>query len=375
MPASDGGDDFVRISGPGEWLRLFVVLAEESVDGGLEIDDRTEHAALQSPLCQLGEEAFDGVEPRARGRREMESEALMPVKPMAHLGMLVGGVIVEDHVHDLASWDLRLDGVEEADELLMPVTLHVAADDRAVEDVEGGEERGRSVPLVIVRHGSSAASLQRQAGLGAVERLNLALLVDAEDDGVSGRIDVETHDVAQFVDELWIVRELELARPVRLEAVRAPNALNGADGDASGLRHHRPGPVRRLSGRVFQRQRDDPFGDFGAKRLDAGRPRLVAKQAAEAFLHETLLPAPDAGLRFAGPAHDLVRADAIGAEQDDFSAPGVLLSGVAVPDERFEPAAIRNRYCDGYSGAHAEDSHAQQSAGIPKRTQPSDFIH
>jgi hypothetical protein len=133
--------------------------------------------------------------------------------------------------------------------------------------------------------------------------------------------------------------------------------------------------VRRLSGRVFQRQRDDPFGDFGAKRLDAGRPRLVAKQGAEAFLHEALLPAPDAGLRFAGPSHGLVRADAIGAEQDDFSAPGVLLSSVAVPDERFGPAAIRNRYCDGYSGAHAQDSHAQQPAGIPNRTQPSDFIH
>jgi hypothetical protein len=38
-----------------------------------------------------------------------------------------------------------------------------------------------------------------------------------------------------------------LARPVLLEAARAPNLLNGADGDASGLRHHRPGPARRLS--------------------------------------------------------------------------------------------------------------------------------
>jgi hypothetical protein len=34
---------------------------------------------------------------------------------------------------------LRLDGVEEADELLVPVALHIAADDGAVEDVEGRE--------------------------------------------------------------------------------------------------------------------------------------------------------------------------------------------------------------------------------------------
>jgi hypothetical protein len=32
---------------------------------------------------------------------------------------------------------LRLDGVEEAYELLVPVALHIAADDGAVKDVEG----------------------------------------------------------------------------------------------------------------------------------------------------------------------------------------------------------------------------------------------
>jgi hypothetical protein len=35
----------------------------------------------------------------------------------------------------LSRWHLRLDGVEEADELLVPVALHIAADDGAVEDV------------------------------------------------------------------------------------------------------------------------------------------------------------------------------------------------------------------------------------------------
>ncbi len=39
------------------------------------------------------------------------------------------------------------DGVEEADELLMVVTRHVSAEDRAVEHVEGGEQRRRAVRL------------------------------------------------------------------------------------------------------------------------------------------------------------------------------------------------------------------------------------
>ena len=115
--------------------------------------------------------------------------------------MLVGGVIVEDGVDRLSRRNLLLDGIEEADELLMAMTLHVAADHRAVENVQRGEQRRRAVPLVVVRHGSGAALLQRQSGLGAVERLNLALLVDRQDDGVRGRIDIKPDDVAQFVDE------------------------------------------------------------------------------------------------------------------------------------------------------------------------------
>ena len=60
----------------------------------------------------------------------------------------------------------------------MAVALHAAADDRAVEHVEGGEQRGRAVALVVVGHGPGPPLLHRQARLGAVERLDLALLVD-----------------------------------------------------------------------------------------------------------------------------------------------------------------------------------------------------
>jgi hypothetical protein len=48
------------------------------------------------------------------------------------LGVLVGGVVVEDGVHQLAGWHPGLDGVEEADETLVAVTLHAPADDVAV---------------------------------------------------------------------------------------------------------------------------------------------------------------------------------------------------------------------------------------------------
>jgi hypothetical protein len=43
-------------------------------------------------------------------------------EPGADLGVLVGGVVVEDDVHDLACGDVALQRVEEADELLMAVS-------------------------------------------------------------------------------------------------------------------------------------------------------------------------------------------------------------------------------------------------------------
>ena len=91
----------------------------------------------------------------------MECKPLMAVEPLADLWMLVCCVVVEDHMNRLARRNLRLDGVEEADKLLMPMPLHVATDDRAVQNVQRGKKRRRSVPLVIMRHGPGAAFLQR----------------------------------------------------------------------------------------------------------------------------------------------------------------------------------------------------------------------
>ncbi len=59
----------------------------------------------------------------------------MPGQPGAYLGLLVGRVVVENDVNSLVGGHLGFDGVKEADELLVPVALHVAADHRAIEDV------------------------------------------------------------------------------------------------------------------------------------------------------------------------------------------------------------------------------------------------
>ena len=78
----------------------------------------------------------------------------------------MGCVVVDDGVDFLSRRHLRLDVIEESDELLVPVALHIAADDGAVEDVERHDAfgdvrsqrpdaRGACLIVASARHRSS----------------------------------------------------------------------------------------------------------------------------------------------------------------------------------------------------------------------------
>ena len=79
------------------------------------------------------------------------------------------------------------------------------------------------------------------------------------------------------------------------------------------------------------------------------------------------------GLRLAGPAHDLVGANTVGAREDDRRPPSVFLRGVTVPGDRFKSAADGPRDRDGNSGAHAQtrtatETEESQSGSLSKAT-------
>src|SRR5450631_2830124 len=95
------------------------MLRQVSIDGGLEVDNAAEYAALEATLREDGEKAFDGVEAGGGCRREVEDKTPMTCQPFDDLRVLMGGVVVEDHVDDLADRNLRLDLIEEANELLV----------------------------------------------------------------------------------------------------------------------------------------------------------------------------------------------------------------------------------------------------------------
>src|SRR3979490_2085154 len=156
--------------------------------------------------------------------------------------------------------------------------------------------------------------------------------------------------------------------------MRAPDALDGTRADTDGFRHHSSSPVGRLGGRIGPGERHNTLGDIRPEWWNARGPCLITQEAVVTRLHEAFLPAPHTGLRLAGPAHNLIGADTVCAQQDDLGPPDMLMRRVAIPRDRGQTAAINRLESNGNSGSHAPDLHATSRTGIPSRIQMSDLI-
>jgi hypothetical protein len=236
---------------------------------------------------------------------------------------------------------------------------------RAVEDVEGSEQRGGAVTLVIVGHRAGTAWLHRQSRLGAVKRLNLALFVDREDDRMGGRVDVEADDVFEFLGKFRIVRQLERTDAMRRELVGFENTLHRAQAHSRGFRQHPAGPVGCFSRRRSERQVDYSLHGAGRQRWYAGLARLVTRQPLDALRHEPRLLSPHHGLGFARAAHDLGGATAVGRGKNDVGTPHMLLRRAAIRNDRLKsmpvsPGDLYNNSC-----SHAESLNCFDRFGNP----------
>ena len=135
----------------------------------------------------------------------------MEARPLGQPGAdrlrFVSAVVVEDQVHVQFRSDVPFDGVEEVAELAGAMPLLGLADDLAGPGVERGEEAGGAVALVVVGAPLDLAGSHRQQRRGAIERLDLALLVHTEYERAVWRSKVQADDVAHLLDEERIAAE------------------------------------------------------------------------------------------------------------------------------------------------------------------------
>jgi hypothetical protein len=107
-----------------------------------------------------------------------------------------------------------------------------------------------AIPFVVVGHGAATALLDRQAGLTAVQRLNLALFVSAQNDRVLRKVQVKSHDHIQLLRKPRIVADLESPQQMWLQTVGMPYTPYRDCTQARCSRHRSGGPVRGIE-RLF----------------------------------------------------------------------------------------------------------------------------
>ncbi len=133
------------------------------------------------------------------------------------------------------------------------VALLALGDDLTVEYVERSKQGRRSIAFVVMRHGGRTALLHGQAGLRAVQRLYLALLVAAQHQCLLRGRHVQAHDIFKLPGKLGVARDLEAAHQVGLEAMFAlyPQHHGVAHAEHFGQRPGAPvcGRPRRTLGR------------------------------------------------------------------------------------------------------------------------------
>ena len=201
----------------------------------------------------------------------------------------------------------------------MPVASLALGQHLAAGDIQGREQGGGSMPDIVVGDAFDIAQSHRQHRLSALKRLDLAFFVDAQHHGVIRRVQIQSDDVAHFLDEERVVGQFEGPLPVRLHAEQLEPARHGAFGDAAVLGHGTDRPVGRIGRGRLQRRVDDLGHPFVLMGAGTSRAQLVV-QSFKALRKEA--PAPFADGEWTqpkAPGDGGVRL-AFGAGQNDLRA-------------------------------------------------------
>ena len=168
----------------------------------------------------------------------------MATEPGYHPRVFVGAIVVYDQMEIEDVGCLGVDPFEKSNELLMPMTRHAIADDLAVEHVQCRKQCRGAIAFVIVGHRPATAFLQGKARLGAVQGLNLAFFVDTQHQGFVWWIDVETNNVDEFFEEMFVATQLERFDQMGLEVVLLPYPAYRCLADTLCLGHGSSAPMR-----------------------------------------------------------------------------------------------------------------------------------
>ena len=174
---------------------------DEAFDLGDKFFDAAEGAATDGLLRDDVEPDFHLVEPGRVGRCEVHVVAGACCQPALDARMLLGSVVINDQMHVESFRDTGVYMAQKIEELLVTMTALTLAQDRSGDGVEGREQCGRAVSDVVVRDSFDIAEPQGQHRLATLQRLNLALLIHTQDQGLIRWVQIQPDNVTYLLDE------------------------------------------------------------------------------------------------------------------------------------------------------------------------------
>src|SRR5512139_873243 len=139
-------------------------------------------------------------------------------KPCPHLGVLMGGVVINNQMNVQISGHIVVNMSEKGQKLLMSVPGFALREDFAGGDVKRRKQGGGAVADVVVRNPFDVSEPHRQHRLGPVQCLDLALLINRQHKGSVRRVQVQPHDITHLLHKERIGGQFEGFRAVRLQS-------------------------------------------------------------------------------------------------------------------------------------------------------------
>jgi len=168
----------------------------------------------------------------------------------------VSAVVVHDQVDIQRFRDSIIDPIQELPKLDRPMSPMALPDHLSGFHIQSGKEECRTMPAVVMGTSFNLPGSHRENGLSAIQRLNLRLLINAQDQSTLRRTEIQTHDVPDLLNKKRIRGKLEGFGAVGLQGKGTPNATDRTLAQAGSRRHRTGTPVRRISRGRFQRRGD-----------------------------------------------------------------------------------------------------------------------
>ena len=164
----------------------------------------------------------------------------------------MGAVIVQNEMNIQGLGHRLIDPIEELTKLYRPMTTAKFADNSAALNFKRGKQRSGPVTSIVMAASFDLTRPHRKHRLRAVQSLNLRLFVNTQNEGLGGRVEVQSDDIANLLDEKRVLGKFEGFASVGSQSKSPPNASYTGVAQSACFGHRTRTPMGRVLRRRFQ---------------------------------------------------------------------------------------------------------------------------